>query len=198
MEDHQRFTWAPVAAAPGQDEELRRLGAQLLSPTGEPIRGNMVEEAPHQRRKDHGHWRWSVGIYRAGGSISPRTEPPSQRRRRRTLPMPRCPEWWLGPPPMTSRKPRSRPSLPPPASPKANGRYQTSRCPGGMRGSCAACNGMSAKAPRMPVAGLSGRATSPWRRRWRSICRDLVVRASRPTGAARAAAPVARAANPAC
>lgn len=67
MEDHQRFTWAPVAAAPGQDEELRRLGAQLLSPTGEPIRGNMVEEAPHQRRKDHGHWRWSVGIYRAWG-----------------------------------------------------------------------------------------------------------------------------------
>lgn len=67
MGEERRFTWGPVAAAPGQDEELRRLGAELPSPTGDTIRGHIVEMQKHQRRDNEGGWKWSVGIYRDRG-----------------------------------------------------------------------------------------------------------------------------------
>jgi hypothetical protein len=65
-ESHNRFDWAPVAAKPGQEEASRRLGAVILSPTGEAVNGQLVEATPHRRGRQ-GDWNWSVGIYRDWG-----------------------------------------------------------------------------------------------------------------------------------
>lgn len=46
---------------------MRRLGAQLPSPTGDVVRGHMAEALAHQRRDNQGSWNWSVGIYRHWG-----------------------------------------------------------------------------------------------------------------------------------
>lgn len=65
-ESHNRFDWAPVAPKAGQEEASRRLGAVILSPTGEAVRGHLVEATPHRRGRQ-GDWNWSVGIYRDWG-----------------------------------------------------------------------------------------------------------------------------------
>ncbi len=64
-EQHNRFVWAPIEAKPGQDPSKRRLGAELSSPSGEIVRGHLVQSG--QYSKNDGTWNWSVRISRDWG-----------------------------------------------------------------------------------------------------------------------------------